>query len=364
MKYIDEFRRKDLSIKLIDKICDISRGLEDLRFMEVCGTHTMAIARYGLDSLLPKNISLLSGPGCPVCVTPNHLIDKAIAYSKMKNIILVTFGDMLKVPGSYSSLGEARSEGADVRVVYSILDSLEIAKGHPSKKIIFFAVGFETTAPTTAAAVIEAERAGLKNFFVLCAHKVIPAAIKRLLENKDIRLSGLILPGHVSAIIGCRPYNFLASRFKVASCITGFEPLDILQSIFMLVMQTKEKAYKVEIQYSRVVKKEGNPKARALMARVFKITDSYWRGLGEIQDSGLKIRPDFKMFNIEETVDVKTKRPRENPGCICDGVLIGLKNPSQCRLFGSSCRPDSPKGACMVSSEGTCAAWYKYRVRH
>jgi len=359
MKYIDEFRNNQLAQNLAKKI-DRTVGKRKIVLMEVCGTHTVAIFRSGIKSLLPENLHLLSGPGCPVCVTPNYYLDKAIAYARLKDTIIVTFGDMLRVPGSSSSLEKEKADGCDIRVVYSTLEALEIAENNPKKKIVFLAVGFETTSPTIAVAVTLAKIKNLKNFYILCGHKIVPPALEALVNTKELKVEGFLLPGHVSTIIGSRPYEFIAEKYKVPGVIAGFEPLDILQGIYMLVKQVTDGETKIEIQYTRSVKKEGNPKAQDLLKEVFAVTHSDWRGIGVIPDSGYKLSEKYREFDIEENLPVEVEKAKENPGCICGKVLQGLKTPLDCPLFAKVCTPEKPVGACMVSSEGTCAAYYKY----
>lgn len=361
MKYIDEFRNPELTKKLITKISGMVLDYKkDIMLMEVCGTHTVAISRMGLRKLFPSNLKLLSGPGCPVCVTPNDYLDRAIAYCRRSDVILVTFGDMMRVPGSTSSLEKEKSRGADVRVVYSPLDALKIAKVHPKKKIIFLAVGFETTSPTIAATIKTAEAENIKNFFVHSGHKVMPPAMKALLEG-GVKVNGFICPGHVSTIIGSIPYEFIPKKYNIPCVIVGFEPLDVVEGVYMLVKQVVEgEKPSVQIQYTRSVKREGNPKAVALMDEVFERKDSNWRGLGMIPESGLKIRKEFSGFDALKNIKVKTEPTKENKNCICGEVLRGVRSPSECKLFQKVCTPENPIGACMVSSEGTCAAYYKY----
>jgi hydrogenase expression/formation protein HypD len=359
MKYIDEFRDKKKIGELAQKICDIT-PTRRITLMEVCGTHTQAFFRYGLKSILPQNIRLLSGPGCPVCVSPNSFLDKAIAYAQNKDLIIVSFGDMLRVPGSSSSLEKERAKGADIRVVYSTLDALKIAHKFKDKKIIFLGVGFETTTPLVAASILEARQNNLSNYFVLSAHKLIPPAMKELVNTEELKIDGFICPGHVSTIIGSRPYQFIADDYYVPCVIAGFEPLDIMQAIYMLMEQIREERAEVEIQYRRSVKEEGNPKALEMMYDVFEVTNSIWRGLGEILESGLRIKAKFSDFDAEVNIDVEVEPSKEHPDCLCGQILRGIKNPRECSLFSKICTPQNPVGACMVSSEGTCAAYYKY----
>lgn len=362
MKYVDEYKDAELVkgvIGKIQKLCNDYRS--DIVLMEVCGTHTMAIFRSGLKQLLPHNLKLLSGPGCPVCVTPNDYLDKVIEIAKEEKVIITTFGDMLRVPGSRSSLEKERAKGSRIEVVYSPLDSLKYAKDYPDHKIVFLGVGFETTIPTVAATIKIAAEQEISNFYVLCGHKIIPPAMQALLDSHELKLNGFILPGHVSAIIGSKAYDFIANKYNIPSVVTGFEPLDIVQGILMLVEQivVRRRAL-VEIQYSRCVQKEGNPKAQGVIGEVFAGADSVWRGVGEIPQSGLKIRDSYCSFDIEKNISVTVPPVKQNKKCICGAVLRGVKVPSDCKLFRKVCTPEDPQGACMVSSEGTCAAHYKY----
>ncbi len=356
MKYIDEFRDR----RLIDKVAGEIRKTVDANriynFMEVCGTHTMAIFRFGLRDILPENINLISGPGCPVCVTPNEFIDKAIALSRRKDISITTFGDMLKVPGSYSSLEKERAGGSSVKIVYSSMDALELARENPDKEVVLLGIGFETTAPTVAQSILAAKKENIKNYSVLCGHKTMPEALEALTEEQGLKIGGFLLPGHVSAVIGARPYEFLPKRGKHC-VITGFEPLDILQAILMLLEQDTPK---VEIQYTRIINKAGNTLAKNSIKKVFEQNSSKWRGIGMIKKSGLKIRREFARFDAELKFEPKIAKPRENKACICGDVIKGIRLPPECELFGKLCGPEDPVGACMVSSEGTCAAYYKY----
>jgi len=332
-----------------------------VNFMEVCGTHTVAIFRHGIRSLLPEGLKLLSGPGCPVCVTSIKDIDTAIAIARKKNAILTTFGDMMRVPGGKQSLMDVRAEGADIRIVYSPLDSLKIARENKEKKVVFFAAGFETTAPSTAATVSEAERMGIPNFYLYSVHKVVPPALEALLLGEDVRIDGFILPGHVSTIIGTSPYKFIPEKYSIPCAVTGFEAHDILSGIAMLLKQIIEGKISVEVEYKSVVKEEGNPKAVAFIQNFFEPSDSYWRGIGMIPGSGLRLRDKWKHRNAEAVFDLDVPDIAEPKGCMCGLVLRGIKMPSECPLFAKVCNPDKPVGACMVSSEGSCAAYYRYR---
>ena len=358
MKYVDEFRDRRLVDKMADEICREADANLTYNIMEVCGTHTMSIFRFGLKEILPQNIRLISGPGCPVCVTPNEFLDKAIAIAGSKKVIVATFGDMLKVPGSYSSLEKEKAAGADIKIVYSSLDALDLAKKYSNKEVVFLGLGFETTAPTVAQSILIAKKKGLSNYSVLCGHKTMPEALGALVSGGSIKLDAFLLPGHVSAITGPAPYEFLSVKYKKRCVISGFEPLDIMQSILMLI---KQKTPAVGIQYKRIISKEGNPLARKIIAKVFEKSPSVWRGIGTIGRSGLKIRNIYKEFDAETKFHPDIKMSKENPNCFCGYILKGLKTPYDCRLFAKACTPEKPVGACMVSSEGTCAAYYKYR---
>lgn len=357
MKYVDEFRDR----KLIDLVALKIRGASDsgriYNIMEVCGTHTMSIFRFGLKDLLPDNIKLISGPGCPVCVTPNEFLDKAIAISGIKNVIIATFGDMLKVPGTFSSLEKEKARGAEIKVVYSSLDALDLARKSPGKEVVFLGIGFETTAPTVAQSILIARRENISNYSVLCGHKTMPEVLERLVSDGTIKVDEFLLPGHVSAVIGARAYKFLSARYKKGCVISGFEPLDILQSILMLI---KQDVPSVEIQYNRIISEDGNPLAQEAISEVFEKDKSVWRGIGEVPGSGLKIRSPYKKFDAQTRFNPRPENSKENPNCFCGYILKGLKTPYDCRLFGKVCTPEKPAGACMVSSEGTCAAYYKY----
>lgn len=358
MKYIEEFRQGAVAAEFARRMRAYAG--RPVNLMEVCGTHTVSIFRHGIRSLLPPNVNMLSGPGCPVCVTANADLDKAIALAKEPGVILATFGDMLKVPGSYSSLREAKAEGADVRIVYSPLDALELARENPTKSVVFYAIGFETTAPAIACSVLEAERLGLDNYFIISVHKLVPPALRALLDSDDVRIDGFLLPGHVSTVIGSRPYEFTARDYGVPGVIAGFEPLDILQGIAMLLEQIADGKASIEIQYRRAVRPEGNTKALEYLYRLFEPCDAEWRGLGFIPQSGLRLREEYASFDAERRFEIKGPPPREHPGCRCGDVLRGVVAPPECPLFARACTPEHAVGPCMVSSEGTCAAWYRY----
>ncbi|MEO0142245.1 MAG: hydrogenase formation protein HypD [candidate division WOR-3 bacterium] len=338
---------------LIEQIKNIAK--KDINLMEVCGTHTMAIARAGIRKMMPANLKLISGPGCPVCVTPQEIIDWTIELAKQKDIIITTFGDMVRVPGTVESL-----EIYHPYVVYSARDSIKIAQENPLKSVVFVGVGFETTSPTIAATLLEAANRNIKNFYIIPAFKLIPPALDYIAHSPQINVDGFILPGHVSTIIGSKPYEFLAHRYNIPGCITGFEPIDILVGIKNLVEQINEKTARIDIEYRRVVKPEGNPNALAILNKVFEPVDSVWRGIGRIPKSGLGLKKVYEQFDATKKFEVKNIRTREPKGCICGKILLGVKSPPDCPLFGKKCKPSSPVGACMVSSEGTCAAYYRY----
>ena len=357
MKYIDEYRDKSIVLQLVKNIKAISR--KEIRLMEVCGGHTMSIQKFGIPVLLPENIHLVSGPGCPVCVSSKKFIDQAIVYAGMKDIIITTFGDLIRVPGSSSSLEKEKAKGADIRIVYSPLMAIEIAKQNPNKKIVFLGIGFETTSPTSAAAIVNAYNEKVNNFFLFSSHKIMPPAMAALIDE-GVTINGYICPGHVSTITGSHVYEPIAAKYNLGCVIAGFEPTDILQSIFMLVKQFEEGVAKVEIQYSRVVKPEGNVKAQEYLKEVFELRNEWWRGLGTIPNSGMMIKEKYSMHDAEKMIPVTVPEPEEPKGCICGEILKGLKSPKDCKLFGKVCNPSDPIGACMVSSEGACQAFYKY----
>ncbi len=353
--------QRELAARIVAEITRLAAPLgRPVRFMEVCGTHTVSIFRAGLRQLLPETVELVSGPGCPVCVTPDSYMDQAIAYAGQPDVILTTFGDMLKVPGSTSSLNEARAAGADVRVVYSPLDSLPIAAANPDKKVIFLAVGFETTAPTAAATVLAAEQQGLGNFFVLSAQKLVPPALRLLLTDNAARVDGFILPGHVAVVTGTDAFAFLPQEYHMPGVVTGFEPLEILRSIYRLAQQVAAGEARVENEYGSVVRREGNPAARAVLSRVYETVDAEWRGLGMIPQSGLAVNAAYRRFDIGAVQPVAVTSVPKKTACRCGEVLRGLVNPRECPLFGKACVPEHAVGPCMVSVEGVCAAWYKY----
>lgn len=362
MKYLAEFRRADAARALAR---EIARCLpRPVTLMEVCGGHTHAIYRYGIDRLLPPEITLLHGPGCPVCVTPLGRVDQAVALAREPGVLFATFGDMLRVPGTAGSLRDAKARGADVRVVYSPLDALRLAQENPDRQVVFFAIGFETTAPSNAMAVLRAEAAGLRNFSILSNHVRIGPALRAILDAPDVRVDGFIAPGHVSTVIGMEPYGFIPREYRRPVVISGFEPLDLLQAILMLVQQIARGEAAVENQYTRSVRPEGNPRALEAMDTVFQPCDSLWRGLGLLPRSGLCLRPAYAAFDaLSRFPRVRFQEAREPKGCACGEILRGAKQPWECRLLGTACTPERPVGACMVSSEGACAAYFQYGRR-
>ena len=331
-----------------------------VNLMEVCGTHTVAIFKHGIRTLLPEGLRLLSGPGCPVCVTSVRDIDTAVAMAKREEVIFMTFGDMIRVPGGKQSLAQAKAEGADIRIVYSPLDCLKAAKENPNKKVIFFSAGFETTSPSAAATIFEAERQAIGNFYIFSVNKLVPPALEVLLQSDDVRIDGFLMPGHVSTIIGSKVYEPIAAKYRKACVITGFGAEDILGGILMLLKQIAEGRASVEIQYKSVVTEEGNKKAVEYIGEYFRPCDSYWRGIGLLPASGLRLKDKWRHRDAEALFDLHVPDTAEPKGCLCGLVLRGVKIPSECSLFGKACTPDRPVGACMVSTEGSCAAYYRY----
>jgi hydrogenase expression/formation protein HypD len=358
LKHIDEYRDAEISQQLIEKIKSIST--KDVRLMEVCGTHTVSIFRSGIRSVLPQTISLLSGPGCPVCVTDQAEIDAFIELARVDDVIITTFGDLMRVPGTRSSLQKESAAGRDIRVVYSTFDALEIARKNPAKKIIFLGVGFETTAPTIAAAILSAAQEGVKNFSVISAHKLVPPALQALMASADVRIDGFILPGHVSVIIGLNAYRPFFDQYQIPCVVAGFEPIDILQAISMLVEMLESDSPALDNAYTRAVTLEGNTKAQQILDEIFEPADAGWRGIGVIPLSGLKIREKYAAHDAEKLFDVQVPDAKTPKGCACGEILIGSKTPPECALYKNVCTPMDPVGPCMVSTEGTCAAYYKY----
>ena len=364
MKYIDEFRRQDLAKKLALAINKEARKDHQYNLMEFCGGHTHAIFRYGIQDLITTNVNFIHGPGCPVCVLPIGRIDNVIQLLEKQDLILCTYGDLMRVPASgRKNLFKAKAEGADVRMVYSTQDALRIARENPNREIVFFAIGFETTTPATAVAIQQAESEELNNFSVFCNHVLTPAAIKKILQSTEeqVSIDGFFGPSHVSSIIGSRPYEFIAEKYQKPVVIAGFEPLDIMQSTLMLIRQINEERYDVENEYSRVVSREGNIKAQKLVAEVMEVRDRFeWRGLGMIPNSALKINQAFARFDAEQRFDMPKITASDIKGCECPQILRGIKKPTDCKLFGKVCNPENPMGSCMVSSEGACAAYWSY----
>lgn len=366
MKYVDEFRdpqKAEALIREIQKLGkEIGRSKEaPIKIMEICGGHTHSIFKYGIEEILPDNIELIHGPGCPVCVMPRGRLDDAIALSQNPNVIFATFGDAMRVPGSKYSLLQAKAQGADIRMVYSPLDCLKIAKENPDKEVVFFAIGFETTAPSTAFTVLQAAAENIPNFSLFCNHVLVIPALKALLDNPDLQLDGFIGPGHVSMVIGTNPYQFIAEQYHKPVIVSGFEPLDILQSIWMLLQQFVEGRCEVENQYNRLVQKGGNTNALAAINQVFEVRENFeWRGLDDIPNSGLKIRPEYAQFDAEVKFTIPGQKVADHKACQCGEILKGVLKPWQCKVFGTACTPENPIGTCMVSSEGACAAYYKY----
>lgn len=368
MKYVEEFRRHDLAQILSGAIHrEVDPGRQ-YNLMEFCGGHTHAIFRYGVQDLLPENVSFIHGPGCPVCVLPIGRIDNAIQLAQNHDVILCTYGDMLRVPASErNSLLKVKAEGADVRMVYSTQDALRIARKNPQREVVFFAIGFETTTPPTAVAIKQAKAEELNNFSVFCNHVLTPAAIQNILQSPEVRemgpvsIDGFFGPSHVSTIIGSRPYEFFAEEFQKPVVIAGFEPLDVMQSALMLIRQINEGRHEVENEYTRVVTREGNRKAQALVAEVLELRRSFeWRGLGLVPYSALKIKKDYADYDAEKRYAVPAIQTADVKGCECPRILRGVKKPTDCKLFGVVCTPDNPMGSCMVSSEGACAAYWSY----
>ncbi len=358
MKYLDEFRDPQLAKTLLESIR--RRSTRPVRIMEFCGTHTVAIFKHGIRQLLPPTIEMLSGPGCPVCVTANGDLDRAIAVAELPEVIVTTFGDMLRVPGSRSSLEKAKAEGGDIRVVYSTLDALQVARENRDRSVVFLGIGFETTAPTVAASILQAEAENVDNFHVLAMHKLTPPATKAILDAGESRLDGIMGPGHVTTVIGSQAWEFLPQDYGLSCVITGFEPLDILQGIYTLVDSFEAGKPEVANAYSRSVRAEGNQVALEQMYKVFEVCEADWRGLGKVPNSGLKLKHEYRPFDAGERFEVEPGPPVEPPGCRCGEVIRGIATPPECGLYRQVCTPHHPVGPCMVSSEGTCAAYYLY----
>jgi len=364
MRYVDEFRDPELITRASDEIRRLAEPGRHYRIMEVCGGHTHAIYRFGLKDILPENIELIHGPGCPVCVLPMGRIDDGLSIAQKSNAIFAAFGDMMRVPGTHGSPFEHKARGTDVRIVYSPADALQIARRNPERHVVFFAIGFETTAPSTALTLMRAKREGVHNFSVFCNHVTIVPAIRAILDSPDMRLDAFIGPGHVSTVIGCRPYEWIARAEGKPVVTSGFEPLDLLQSIVMLLRQLRAGEARVENQYKRVVPWEGNLAALKAMAEVFELRPHFeWRGLGFISQSALRIRKEYAEWDSEQRFDVPETRVADPKAAQCGEVLKGVLKPAQCKLFGKECTPEHPIGALMVSSEGSCAAYYNYEYR-
>ncbi|ELY2482319.1 hydrogenase formation protein HypD [Cronobacter sakazakii] len=367
MRYVDEYRNPERVMRLIDRLCERAPRLshtaqKPLRIMEVCGGHTHAIFKFGLDRLLPENIEFIHGPGCPVCVLPMGRIDNATEIARRPGVIFCTFGDAMRVPGKNGSLLQAKAEGADVRIVYSPMDALKIAGQNPAREVVFFGLGFETTMPATALTLIQAKARGVRNFYFFCQHITLIPTLQSLLEQPDNQIDAFLAPGHVSMVIGTHPYDFIAGRFARPLVVAGFEPLDLLQGVLMLVEQRIAGESRVENQYRRVVSDAGNPAAQQAIDTVFCVEgDSEWRGLGVINHSGVRLRAPFQSFDAEAHFAPAPQQVNDSPDARCGEVLTGRCKPAQCLLFGARCNPQNAFGALMVSSEGACAAWYQYR---
>ena len=364
MKFVDEFRDSDLIAKTCDEIRRLADPGRHYRLMEVCGGHTHAIYRFGLKDVLPDNIELIHGPGCPVCVLPMGRIDDGLALARRPEVIFAAFGDMMRVPGAHGSPLEHKARGLDVRIVYSPTDALKLARANPDRHVMFFAIGFETTAPSTALTLMRAKAEGIENFSVFCNHVTIIPAIRAILDSPDMRLDGFIGPGHVSTVIGCRPYEWIARDEGKPIVVSGFEPVDMLQAVVMLLRQMREGRVEVENQYKRVVPWEGNRAALQVMAEVFDLRPYFeWRGLGFISQSALRLRDGYARWDAERVFEVAGVRVTDPKAAQCGEVLKGVLKPVQCKLFGKECTPEHPVGALMVSSEGSCAAYYNYEHR-
>lgn len=364
MRFVDEFRDPEIIIKTAEEVRRQVDPARHYRFMEVCGGHTHAIYRFGLKDVLPSNIELIHGPGCPVCVLPMGRIDDGLSMAKQSEVVFAAFGDMMRVPGTQGSPLQHKAQGADVRVVYSPSDALKLAKANPDKHVMFFAIGFETTAPSTALTLMRAKSEGIRNFSVFCNHVTIIPAIRAILDSPDMRLDAFIGPGHVSTVIGCRPYEWIAVNERKPVVVSGFEPLDMLQSILMILRQIKAGEAKIENQYKRVVPWEGNRAALRAMAEVFQLRPYFeWRGLGFISQSALRIRDEYGEWDAEQRFNVPGIRVTDPKAAQCGEVLKGVLKPAQCKLFGCECTPEHPVGALMVSTEGSCAAYYNYEHR-
>jgi hydrogenase expression/formation protein HypD len=361
MKFVDEYRDPAVAQKLIAKIHELAD--EPISIMEICGGHTHAIFRAGIDQVLPPQIRFIHGPGCPVCVTPMEKLDQIMKLARRPNTIIATYGDMMRVPGSESTLLKERAKGAQVKMVYSSLDAVRLAQENPDKEVVFFAVGFETTIPANGFSVLKAKELGLKNYSMLSNHVLVPPIIRYLLNDKVVHLDALIGPGHVGTIVGSADYEFIPKEYNRPVVISGFEPNDLLQSVYMILKQRQENRCEVEVQYSRAVKYEGNPKAKQVVEKLFEVVDQEWRGIGMIPQSGLALRPEFREYDAAYKFQdwLGETKSAESAQCICGEIVKGVKEPWDCPSFGTECTPDNPLGTCMVSTEGTCAAYYRYQ---
>jgi hydrogenase expression/formation protein HypD len=361
MRFVDEYRDAEKARALAASIAALCEPGRSYKFMEVCGGHTHTIYKHGLEDYLPENVTLVHGPGCPVCVIPMGRVDDTIHIAEQPDVIMTSFGDMMRVPGGRGSFFDSKAQGADIRMVYSPLDALKIARKNPDKKVVFMAIGFETTAPSTAMTVLRAKAEGLTNFSIFCNHVTIIPAIKAILDSPDLRLDGFIGPGHVSTVIGCRPYDFIAREYRKPLVVAGFEPLDILQSIHMLLTQLAEGRSEVENQYGRVVPWDGNLRALQVIGETMELRPYFeWRGLGSISHSALRVRDAYAAFDAERIFHIPGVRVADPKACQCGEVLKGVLKPWECKVFGTACTPETPIGTCMVSSEGACAAYYNF----
>lgn len=361
MRFVDEYRSAQVARRLAAEIAGLVDSGRTYQLMEVCGGHTHTIYKHGIEDLLPAEVDLVHGPGCPVCVIPMGRVDDAIAIADRPEVTFTTFGDMMRVPGGSGSLLEAKSRGADVRMVYSPLDALKIARQSPDREVVFLAIGFETTAPSTALTLLRARAEGIANFYVFCNHVTIIPAIRAILDSPDLRLDGFIGPGHVSTVIGTRPYRFIADEHGKPLVVSGFEPLDVLQAVYMVLRQLAEGRCEIENQYTRVVREEGNPRALEAIAETMELRTTFeWRGLGFISQSALRLRDAFAEWDAELRYEVPGVRVADPKACQCGEVLKGVIKPWECKVFGTACTPERPIGTCMVSSEGACAAYYNY----
>ena len=358
MRFLSEYRDPELVKQYLDEIHKITT--RPWKIMEVCGGQTHGLVKNGIIDMLPENITMVHGPGCPVCVTPVSIIDEAVYLAKMPNVIICSFGDMLRVPGSQKSLLEAKAEGADVRILYSPLEAVQLAQENPEKEVVFFAVGFETTAPANALSIVHADKMGVKNYSILASHVLVPPAMEAILSDKENQIDAFLAAGHVCTIMGMEEYYPVVEKYKTPVVITGFEPVDLLQGILMAVQQLEKGEYKLENQYTRYVQREGNRMAKQTMEEVFEVSDRMWRGIGTIPQSGYEVNEKYKLYNSRVKFNLDLPVAPENPECISGDIMKGLKKPVQCPNFGTKCKPEHPLGAPLVSSEGACAAYYHY----